>query len=129
MKKSELQQIIKEEIQNILHEEDPTQTSFNKKLGLPEPSGVKNTMRPKEYMEGWKAYKENQGPTNPYSEPDSFEERSGREDSFADRSKKQLLWTLGYNDAKSKFDKKTPSPQPNLKDYYDEKGSGGYTGD
>jgi hypothetical protein len=47
MKKSELQQLIKEEIQNILQEEDPIQTSFNKKVGMPEPSGVKNTMRPK----------------------------------------------------------------------------------
>jgi hypothetical protein len=47
MKKSELQQIIKEEIQNILQEEDPLQTAFNKKVGMPEPSGAKNIMRPK----------------------------------------------------------------------------------
>jgi hypothetical protein len=129
MNKSELKQIIKEEIKNILHEEDPTQTSFNQKVGLPEPSGVKNTMRPKEYMEGWKAYKENQGSTNPYSEPDSFEKRQNRDDSFADRSKKQLLWTLGYNDAAAKFGKNPSSTQPDLTDYYKEKGSGGFTGD
>lgn len=47
MKKSELQQIIKEEISKILNEEDPIQTSFNKKLNLPEPSSEKNTLRPK----------------------------------------------------------------------------------
>jgi hypothetical protein len=30
-----------------LNEEDPLQTAFNKKVGMPEPSGVKNTLRPK----------------------------------------------------------------------------------
>jgi hypothetical protein len=32
MKKSELQQIIKEEIQKVLNEEDPLQTAFRKKI-------------------------------------------------------------------------------------------------
>lgn len=116
MKKSELQQIIKEEIANVLNEQDPLQTAFDKKVGIKEPSGVQNVMRSKEWMEGKRAYLKgepfNKQPKNPYT------------------GKKAEQWTLGMN-AALKLDPKPHDvdSKMNVSDYYKEKGSGGYTGD
>jgi hypothetical protein len=108
MKKSELKQIIREEIQNILQEEDPIQTAFNKKIGI-EPSTVPvmNKQVSKEWMEGYKAFipgkpKDSQ-PQNPYLEPESFLDRKNRTDSYAERNKKRVQWDEGFRTAIQKY--------------------------
>jgi len=124
MKKSELQQIIKEEIQNILQEEDPLQTAFNKKVGMSEPSGAQNTMRSKEYIEGKRSYRTDPKLRNPYVRDPNDGESKGM------LNKKAEQWALGYAIARNQ----NPPPdiqstQPDLSSYYAEKGSGGFTGD
>jgi len=115
MKKSELQQIIKEEIQNILQEEDPLQSAFNKKVGTSEPSGAKNTMRSKEWMEGYRAYIPGKStyaqPKNPYTEPESYKDNLNRSDSYAERNKKMLQWGEGFRAAYDK-DPNPFTPEP-----------------
>lgn len=54
MKRSELKQIIQEEIHNVLNENDPYEKGmekFKEKIGFkaPDPS-IKNVMKPKEYV-------------------------------------------------------------------------------
>ena len=106
MKKSELKQIIKEEIQNILQEEDPLQAAFNKKVGTSEPSGAKNVMRSKEWMEGYRAYLPGKStyaqPKNPYIEGPG---------SYAERNAKMLQWSEGFKAAYDK-DSKPFTPEP-----------------
>ena len=43
MKRSELKQIIKEEIRNILENEDPTNVGMKKAVGFKEPTGPRKT--------------------------------------------------------------------------------------
>jgi hypothetical protein len=99
-----------------LNEEDPLQTAFNKKVGTSEPSGAKNVMRSKEWMEGKRAYLKgepsNKQLKNPYT------------------GKKATEWTLGMN-AAFKLDPKPHNvdSKMDVSSYYKEKGSGGYTGD
>ena len=136
MKKSELQQLIKEEIQNILSEIDPTQQGFDaamKRAGVELSSGS-NVQRSKEYLEGKRAYLANkESPTqvqNPYREPNTHAERMASPYSYAERSKKAKDWTEGFQAAmKSNPPPPTQSKQPDLSSYYAEKGSGGFTGD
>jgi len=135
MKKSELQQIIKEEIQNVLNEIDPVQQGFDaamKRAGVEPSTGGKNTQQSQEWFQGRRAYeadmKSGTKSKNPYAEPEDFTGRSQRTDTFAERSKKAKEWTLGYVTAM----KRNPPPQskqPDASSYYAEKGSGGYTGD
>jgi hypothetical protein len=136
MKRSKLQQIIKEEIQNILHEEDPLQTAFDKKVGTPEPSsGAKNVMRSKEWMEGYRAYIPGKStyaqPKNPYTEPESFEDRLNRSDSYAEKSVKLKQWSEGFKAAYDKDPNKfTPksSQDKGISQYYKDT-KRGFTGD
>ena len=135
MKRSELKRIIKEEITTILNEEDPIQSSFNKKVGTPEPSNTKNVMRSKEWMEGYRAYlpgkPELSQPKNPYTEPESFEDRLNRSDSYAERSVKLKQWGEGF---KAAYDKDPNQFIPStfrdkgISQYYKDV-KGGFTGD
>jgi len=113
-----------------LNEEDPLQTAFNKKVGMSEPSGAKNVMRSKEYIEGKQAYRTNPNSKNPYAEPEDFAGRLNRTDTYAERSKKAKDWTLGYAAARNQNPPPTEKDNmPDLSSYYAEKGSGGFTGD
>jgi len=59
MKKSELQQIIKEEIQNVLSEMDPTQQGFDaamKRAGVELNTGGTNIQQSAEWFQGKRAY-------------------------------------------------------------------------
>jgi hypothetical protein len=124
MKKSELQQIIKEEISKVLNEEDPLQTAFNKKLGVEPGSSAINTQQSKEWMEGKSAYRTDPTSKNPYVR----DLKNGESKSML--AKKAEQWTLGFSAAMKRNPPTTkPTPQPNLSSYYKEKGSGGYTGD
>jgi hypothetical protein len=135
MKKSQLQQIIKEEIQNVLSEIDPTQQGFDaamKRAGVEPSAGGSNVQRSKEYIEGKRAYLANEKSPiqaqNPYKEPNSHAERMASPYSYAERSKKAKDWTEGFQ-AAMKSNPPKPSTQPDASAYYAEKGSGGYTGD
>jgi len=137
MKKSELQQIIKEEIQNVLSEIDPVQQGFDaamKRAGVEPSVGGTNTQQSQEWFQGKRAYNNDMESgtktKNPYTEPEDVAGRLNRTDTFAERNKKAEQWTLGYTTAM----KRNPSPstqstQPDLSSYYAEKGSGGFTGD
>jgi hypothetical protein len=137
MKKSELQQLIKEEIQNVLSEIDPVQQGFDaamKRAGVEPSASGRNTQQSEEWFQGRRAYeadlKSGKQTKNPYTEPENFTGRSQRTDTFAERSKKAKEWTLGYATAmKRNPPPSTQSKQPDLSSYYAEKGSGGYTGD
>lgn len=137
MKKSELQQLIKEEIQNVISEMDPVQQGFDaamKKAGVETSTDGRNTQQSQEWFQGRRAYeadlKSGTKSKNPYAEPEDFAGRSQRTDTFAERSKKAKEWTLGYATAmKRNPPPSTQSKQPDLSSYYAEKGSGGYTGD
>ena len=137
MKKSELQQIIKEEIQNVLNEIDPVQQGFDaamKRAGVELSSGGENIQHSAEWFQGKRAYNDNRESgtktKNPYAEPEDFAGRLNRTDTYAERSKKAKEWTLGYAAAM----KRNPPPpiqskQPDLSSYYAEKSPGGFTGD
>lgn len=129
MKKSKIQEIIREEIQNILTEsEDPIQLAFNKKIDAGEPSGSQNTMRSKEWMEGKRAYvkgeQASRQPKNPYARS------PGNGESKGVLAKKATEWTLGMNSA-LKLDPKPYNTDSKIdaSSYYADKGSGGFTGD
>jgi hypothetical protein len=137
MKKSKLQQIIKEEIQNVLSEMDPAQQGFDaamKRAGVETNAGGTNIQQSVEFLQGKRAYNDDMESgtktKNPYTEPEDFAGRLNRTDTYAERSKKAKDWTLGYAAAM----KRNPPPpiqskQPDLSSYYKEKGSGGFTGD
>ena len=136
MKKSQLQQIIKEEIFKALNEIDPIQSRFNdamRNAGVELSTGGSNTQRSVEFIQGKRAYeadiKSGEKTKNPYTEPEDFAGRLNRTDTYAERSKKATEWTLGYAAARERNPPPSkPTSQPDLSSYYAEK-SGGYTGD
>jgi hypothetical protein len=136
MKKSQLQQIIKEEISKALNEIDPTQSGFDdamRNAGVELSTGGSNTQQSAEFIQGKRAYetdlKSGEKTKNPYAEPESYAERMASTMTWGERNKKATEWTLGYAAARERNPPPSkPTSQPDLSSYYGGK-SGRYTGD
>ena len=126
MKKSELQEIIREELQNILNEIDPTQSGFDdamKRAGVEPSAGGSNIQRSAEFIQGKRAYeadmKSGEKTKNPYAEPESYAEKMASTIPYAEHNKKATEWTLGYTAAMKRTPPpSSPSKQPDLSSYY-----------
>jgi len=126
MKKSEIQQIIKEEISSLTENIDPNS---------------------EEWKEGYNSYlpgkPDGAQPKNPYREPETYAEKLASTMPYAERYKKMINWTMGFSTAKKEdpnpFNIKPTDMSDLAANYYKEKGSAvpgthkfnpaGYTGD